>query len=104
MLSRILALADTGAGAESESATSSATTVERTWDVIVWNDPVTPMDVVVVILRRIFGYSTGRCTQLMLRVHHEGRAVVWTGRRQRAEQYCVRLQVAGLRCTIEQAT
>ncbi len=86
---------------EPERSTSTSTVAQHTWDVVVWNDPVTPMSVVVVVFRRIFGYSTGRCTQLMLRVHHEGRAVVWSGRRERAEEYCVRVQVAGLRCTIE---
>lgn len=75
---------------------------ERPWNVIVWNDPVTPMSVVVVIFRRVFGYSENKCTQLMLTVHHIGRANVWSGPRERAESYCVRLQVAGLQVTVEQ--
>ncbi len=74
---------------------------ERPWNVVVWNDPVTPMTVVVVILRRIFGYSNNKCTQLMLKVHHEGRAIVWSGHQERAESYCVKLQVAGLQATVE---
>jgi len=72
------------------------------WNVVVWNDPVTPMTVVVVIFKRIFGYPDTRATQLMLTVHHEGRAIVWSGSRERAESYCVKVQVAGLQCTIEQ--
>ncbi len=74
---------------------------KRAWKVIVWNDPVTPMSVVVVVFRRIFGYSNNKCTHLMLTVHHEGRAVVWSGQRERAEEYCVKLQVAGLHSTVE---
>jgi ATP-dependent Clp protease adaptor protein ClpS len=74
---------------------------ERPWNVIVWNDPVTPMTVVVVIFKRIFGYSSNKCTDLMLTVHHEGRANVWSGQRERAESYCVKLQVAGLQSTVE---
>jgi ATP-dependent Clp protease adaptor protein ClpS len=74
---------------------------ERPWNVVVWDDPVTPMSVVVVIFKRIFGYSNNKCTQLMLTVHHEGRAIVWSGNRERAESYCVKLQVAGLQSTIE---
>lgn len=73
------------------------------WDVVVWNDPVTPMNVVVVILKRIFGYANNRCTQLMLQVHHEGRAVVWSGARERAESYVAKLQAAGLRASVERA-
>ncbi|MGH9020538.1 MAG: ATP-dependent Clp protease adapter ClpS [Acidimicrobiales bacterium] len=75
---------------------------KRPWNVVVWDDPVTPMSVVVVIFKRIFGYAGAKATQLMLTVHHEGRAVVWSGARERAESYCVKLQVAGLQCTIEQ--
>jgi ATP-dependent Clp protease adapter protein ClpS len=40
----------------------------------------------------------------MLTVHHEGRATVWSGQRERAESYCVKLQVAGLQATVEQDT
>lgn len=77
---------------------------KQPWNVVVWNDPVTPMSVVVVIFKKVFGYSNNKCTQLMMAVHHEGRAVVWSGDRDRAESYCVKLQVAGLLCTIERAT
>jgi ATP-dependent Clp protease adaptor protein ClpS len=80
----------------------SSTLTERPWNVVVWNDPVTPMTVVVAVFRRIFGYSSNRCTHLMLTVHHEGRAIVWSGHRERAESYCVKLQVAGLQSTVEQ--
>jgi len=86
---------------ESDVASEVTVITERPWNVIVWNDPVTPMTVVVVIFRRIFGYSDNKCTELMLTVHHEGRAVVWSGQRERAESYCVKLQVAGLQATIE---
>jgi ATP-dependent Clp protease adaptor protein ClpS len=95
---------------ESSGATTSDTDVitetivvtKRPWNVVVWDDPVTPMSVVVVIFRRIFGYSVNKATQLMLTVHHEGRAIVWSGERDRAQTYCVKLQVAGLQSTIEQ--
>ena len=86
---------------ESEVATETMVAIERPWSVVVWDDPVTPMSVVVVIFKKIFGYSNNKCTQLMLPVHHEGRAIVWSGQRERAESYCVKLQVAGLQSTIE---
>jgi ATP-dependent Clp protease adaptor protein ClpS len=87
---------------QSDVETNVAVVTKRPWNVIVWNDPVTPMTVVVVVFRRIFGYSNNKCTHLMLLVHHEGRAVVWSGERERAESYCVKLQVAGLQATVEQ--
>jgi len=89
---------------DTSTLTSSDTSVltERPWNVVVWDDPVTPMKVVVLIFKRIFGYSDNKCTQLMLTVHHEGRAIVWSGDAARAQSYCVKLQVAGLLATIEQ--
>jgi ATP-dependent Clp protease adaptor protein ClpS len=87
---------------QSDVDTNVVVVTKRPWNVIVWNDPVTPMTVVVVVFKRIFGYSNNKCTHLMLTVHHEGRAVVWSGERERAESYCVKLQVAGLQATVEQ--
>jgi ATP-dependent Clp protease adaptor protein ClpS len=78
-----------------------AVVTERPWNVIVWNDPVTPMTVVEVVFKKIFGYPAAKCTHLMLTVHHEGRAIVWSGQRERAESYCVKLQVAGLQSSVE---
>lgn len=92
----------TGTSTERDVRTTQETESERNWNVVVWNDPVTPMSVVVVIFKRVFGYANNRATQLMLTVHHEGRAIVWSGRRERAESYCVKLQVSGLQSTIEQ--
>ena len=86
---------------ETDIATEKIVATERPWNVVVWDDPVTPMSVVVLIFKRIFGYSNNKCTQLMLTVHHQGRAIVWSGQRERAESYCVKLQVAGLQSTIE---
>jgi len=83
--------------------TTSATITERPWNVIVWDDPVTPMKVVVVIFKKVFGYENNKATQLMLTVHNEGKAIVWSGSAERAQTYCVKLQVAGLQATIEQA-
>jgi ATP-dependent Clp protease adaptor protein ClpS len=91
-----------GTGSDTDVITENVVMTKRPWNVVVWNDPVTPMSVVVVIFKRIFGYSNNKATQLMLTVHHEGRAIVWSGQRDRAQAYCVKLQVAGLQSTIEQ--
>jgi len=87
---------------ETQTSSQTQTLTERPWNVVVWDDPVTPMSVVVVILRKIFGYPNNKATQLMLTVHHEGRAIVWSGQLERAQSYCVKLQSAGLLSTIEQ--
>jgi ATP-dependent Clp protease adaptor protein ClpS len=45
------------------------------YQVVLLNDDYTPMDFVVAVLEQIFGRDRESATQLMLRVHHEGRAV-----------------------------
>lgn len=53
----------------------SATKPPRLYQVILHNDDFTPMDFVVDILQRIFGHDLEKAQLLMMRVHHEGRAV-----------------------------
>ena len=50
--------------------------VEHPWLVVVWNDPVNLMSYVTYVFQKLFGFSLGRATSLMLDVHHKGRAVV----------------------------
>ena len=45
------------------------------YQVVLLNDDYTPMDFVVAVLEQIFGRDRETATQLMLKVHHEGRAV-----------------------------
>ncbi len=87
---------------EIKESTEGSVATMRPWNVVVWDDPVTPMSVVVVIFKKIFGYHDAKATHLMLTVHNEGRAIVWSGARERAESYCVKLQSHGLLSTIEQ--
>jgi ATP-dependent Clp protease adaptor protein ClpS len=75
----------------------------RPWQVVVWNDPINLMSYVVFVFRKLFGYSTDRATELMLQVHHEGRAIVSTGTLEKAELDCHRLHAYGLWATLERA-
>ena len=50
------------------------------WNVIVWNDPVNLMTYVAYVFRSHFGYSRARAEELMLQVHHNGKAIVFTAR------------------------
>jgi ATP-dependent Clp protease adaptor protein ClpS len=73
---------------------------DRPWQVVVWNDPVTLMSYVVFVFRRLFGYDLETATKLMLQVHNEGKAVVATEPRERAEVAVAQLHAHGLQATL----
>ncbi len=83
-------------------STGGETDTVRPWQVVVWNDPVNLMSYVVFVFRKLFGFSKEKATRLMLAVHHEGRAVVASGPREKAELDCHRLHAHGLWATLEQ--
>ncbi|HVC13896.1 MAG TPA: ATP-dependent Clp protease adaptor ClpS [Acidimicrobiales bacterium] len=74
--------------------------IDVPYDVLLWNDPVTLMEVVVRVLKKVFGYDSDRAERLMLIAHQEGKAVVWTGERDRAVRYCLELATFGLQSTV----
>ncbi|MFN2537563.1 MAG: ATP-dependent Clp protease adapter ClpS [Mycobacteriales bacterium] len=76
--------------------------VDRPWVTIVWNDPVNLMSYVTHVLMELFGYSRDKATELMLQVHHEGRAVVSNGSREQMEADVARCHAKGLWATLQQ--
>jgi ATP-dependent Clp protease adaptor protein ClpS len=76
-------------------------TTAKPWIVVVWNDPVNLMSYVVHVFQKLFGYSREKATRLMLQVHHEGRAVVSDGPREKCEADVARLHAHGLWATME---
>ena len=74
---------------------------DRPWIVIVWNDPINLMSYVTFVLQKLFGYPSEKATELMLDVHHKGRAVVASGTREKAEMDVFRLHEHGLWATME---
>jgi ATP-dependent Clp protease adaptor protein ClpS len=75
---------------------------DRPWIVIVWNDPINLMSYVTLVFQQLFGYSRAKATTLMLQVHNEGKAVVSTGTREKAEHDVARLHARGLWATMRQ--
>ncbi len=78
-----------------------ASDTEHAWVVVVWDDPVNLMDYVVFVFRELFGFSKRKATRLMLQVHNEGRAAVFSGPREEAELHVQRLHAYGLWATME---
>jgi ATP-dependent Clp protease adaptor protein ClpS len=75
---------------------------DRPWIVIVWNDPINLMSYVTLVFQKLFGFSREKATRLMLQVHEEGKAVVSTGTREKAELDVSRLHAHGLWATMRQ--
>src|SRR5580658_4356939 len=53
--------------------------------VLLHNDDVNTMDFVVIVLRKVFGYTVEKCVTLMMEAHNKGKAVIWSGVREVAE-------------------
>lgn len=85
-----------------QHATDESVDQDKPWIVIVWNDPINLMSYVTYVLQKLFGYSLEKATELMLDVHHKGRAVVSSGTREKAEMDVYRLHDHGLWATLEQ--
>lgn len=76
--------------------------IDRPWVVIVWNDPINLMSYVTFVLQKLFGYSLEKAEKLMLEVHQNGRSVVSTGSKEKAELDVFRLHEHGLWATMQQ--
>jgi ATP-dependent Clp protease adaptor protein ClpS len=74
---------------------------DRPWVVIVWNDPINLMSYVTLVFQKLFGYTKAHATKLMLQVHREGKAVVSSGNREKAELDVARLHAYGLWATMQ---
>ena len=71
------------------------------WQVIVHNDPITLQSYVTMVLQRLFAYDHAKAHSLMMEVHLKGRAIVWTGARERAELYLQQLHGHHLLASVE---
>ena len=75
--------------------------VEGQWRVVVLNDPVNLMSYVVMVFKKVFGFDEARARRHMLEVHEQGRSVVWSGLREKAEAYAFTLQQWHLTAVLE---
>jgi len=89
-------------GEEARGDTGEDADTDRPWIVLVWNDPINLMSYVAWVFQKLFGYSRHKAEQLMLDVHHKGRAVVSSGTREKAEMDVFRLHEHGLWATMQQ--
>ncbi len=76
---------------------------ERTWGVIVWNDPVNTMTFVTYVFRKVLKMDRSTAERHMLEVHRQGKSLVATETRERAEFLVHQIQSFGLKATLERA-
>jgi len=75
--------------------------LEDPWVTIVWNDPVNLMSYVAYVFRNDFGYTEEKAHELMLAVHHDGKAIVSSGSREQMERHVQAMHEYGLWATLE---
>jgi len=86
-----------------ETDTDVDVQLDSPWNVIIHNDPVNLMSYVAHVIRKLFGYSEQEAERLMLQVHRDGRSIVWSGARERAEHFVELLHGHQLLATMSQA-
>jgi ATP-dependent Clp protease adaptor protein ClpS len=84
-----------------EKETRSQDDVDLPWQVVVHNDPVNLMTYVTMVFQRVFGYPREKAERHMLEVHQNGRSILWSGMRERAELYVQQLHGYLLLATLE---
>jgi ATP-dependent Clp protease adaptor protein ClpS len=84
-----------------KTETKEETSQDSPWRVIVLNDPVNLMNYVVMVFKRVLGFDDSKATKHMREVHEKGRSVVWTGEREKAENFAFQLQHWHLQTILE---
>ncbi|HYP17314.1 MAG TPA: ATP-dependent Clp protease adaptor ClpS [Opitutus sp.] len=80
---------------------ATALALEGVWRVVVLNDPVNLMSYVVMVFKKVFGFDESTARRHMLEVHEQGRSIVWSGLREKAEAYAYTLQQWHLTAVLE---
>lgn len=68
-----------------EEETETRTRRQPPYAVVLHNDDSNGMEFVVMVLRKVFGYTVEKCVELMMEAHEKGRAAVWVGALEVAE-------------------
>ncbi|MBA2413410.1 MAG: ATP-dependent Clp protease adapter ClpS [Burkholderiaceae bacterium] len=86
-----------------EQKTRAEEELDLPWQVVVHNDPINLMSYVTMVFEKVFGFNREKAEKHMLEVHREGRSIVWSGFRERAELYVQQLHGYLLLATLERA-
>ena len=84
-----------------EQETRTAEELDLPWQVVVHNDPVNLMSYVTMVFQKVFGLTRETAERHMMEVHQQGRSILWSGMRERAELYVQQLHGYLLLATLE---
>jgi ATP-dependent Clp protease adaptor protein ClpS len=84
-----------------KESTRTELALEGVWRVVVLNDPVNLMSYVVLVFKKVFGFDEQTARRKMMEVHEQGRSIVWSGLREKAEAYVFTLQQWHLTAVLE---
>ena len=101
MVSTIAVTSSTLTDPTIEQQKESEESLDLPWQVVVHNDPVNLMTYVTMVFQRVFGYPREKAERHMLEVHQQGRSILWSGVRERAELYVQQLHGYLLLATME---
>jgi ATP-dependent Clp protease adaptor protein ClpS len=88
-----LELANTEVGTEEE--------LGNPWQVVLFNDAIHSFDEVILQIQKAAGYSLERATEITLRVHNNGKAVVFIGSKEDCEKVAAILGLIKLTTQVE---
>ena len=74
------------------------TQVLSSWLVIIYDDPINLMDYVTRIIQKVLGYPKEKAKELMLQVHHNGKAIVWSGSKEKSRVLCAAIAYLSIKC------
>ena len=84
-----------------KTETREDTSLDIPWRVVVLNDPVNLMSYVVMVFKKVLGFNETKATKHMREVHELGRSIVWSGNREKAENFAYQLQHWHLQTILE---
>lgn len=87
-----------------KSETRQKDQTDKPWNVVVFDDPVNLMEYVTRVIVKVFGYSKAQAEEMMMQVHEQGKSVVWSGGREKAEMYVQQLHTAQLHASLEKSS
>jgi len=86
-----------------DTGTTTNLSLGKPHKVILFNDDHHGMDEVISQIMKATGYGMQKAIQVMMEAHTKGRAVVWTGHKERCEHISSVLEEIRLETKVEQA-